>query len=164
MATNIDYTKYTLPVTPTPTYGVPEGSVHESHAAETPPEPCGSDCNCKPEVTTTMGTYTWHPPRQDWASLAMGHSGDVEIEEAFLRVLQEMYETFCRKQRDYGRGNIAKFGESGVMIRLNDKVERLVNLWKKQQMPENESTDDTWVDVATYGAIGLMCSRGQWPK
>jgi len=91
-----------------------------------------------------------------------GHSGDPEIEKAFLDVLYEMYETFCKKQRDYGRGNIAKFQELGVLVRTSDKIERLINLRVKNNSPSNEAIDDTWLDIATYGAIGLMCRRGTW--
>lgn len=97
-----------------------------------------------------------------WENFATGASGDIEIERAFLRRMGEMYDTFCRKQRDYGRGNIAKFGENGVLVRVSDKVERLINLSNRADAPMNESVDDSWLDVATYGVIGMICRRGEW--
>jgi len=70
-----------------------------------------------------------------------------------------------RKQLDYGPGNIASFGELGVLVRTNDKVERLKNLWRKNRMadPQNESVADSWRDLSNYGLIGEMCHRGIWP-
>jgi hypothetical protein len=70
-----------------------------------------------------------------------------------------------RKQQDYGPGNIASFGELGVLVRTNDKVERLKNLWRTNRMsdPQNESVSDSWRDLSNYGLIGEMCHRGIWP-
>lgn len=96
--------------------------------------------------------------------LATGASGDIEIERRFLKRMGKMYATFIVKQADYGRGNIAKFGETGVMVRLSDKVERMVNLWRKGRGPQNETIKDTWLDCATYGVIGMMCNDGDWPE
>ncbi len=99
----------------------------------------------------------------NWEGYATGASGDIEVERAFLRQFGRMYETFCRKQRDYGRGNIAKFGAAGVLVRLSDKVERMVNLSRRGDSPANESVADSWLDAATYGVIGMMCRAGEWP-
>ena len=60
------------------------------------------------------------------------------------------------KQRDYGPGNILSFGEFGVLVRLNDKVERLKNLLTKNKAPRNEAIEDTWMDIANYAKIALM--------
>jgi hypothetical protein len=66
------------------------------------------------------------------------------------------------KQRDYGSGNISAFGEKGVIVRLNDKVERLKTLVWNDRSPEHEKVSDTWLDVTNYGIIGLLCHRGEW--
>ena len=67
--------------------------------------------------------------------------------------------------------NIDKFGWEGVMVRLSDKIERLINMWKKSKnriktplSPENESALDTWQDICNYGAIGYMCHTGLWQQ
>jgi len=52
---------------------------------------------------------------------------------------------FIQKQLDYGSGNIARFGELGVMVRANDKIERLRTL-------------------LLDGVIGLLCHLGLWPE
>ena len=69
---------------------------------------------------------------------------------------------FDKKQHDYGPGNIAKFGEFGVLVRTNDKLERLINLNKRGDAPANESVMDTWQDLSVYGAIARVVKRDQW--
>ena len=69
---------------------------------------------------------------------------------------------FDKKQHDYGPGNIAKFGEFGVLVRTNDKLERLINLNKRGDAPANESVMDTWQDLSVYGAIARVVKQGQW--
>ena len=67
-----------------------------------------------------------------------------------------------KKNRDYGPGNISAFGEKGVIVRLNDKIERLKTLVWNDRSPEHEKVSDTWLDVTNYGIIGLLCHRGEW--
>lgn len=69
---------------------------------------------------------------------------------------------FDSKQRDYGSGNISSFGEKGVIVRMNDKVERLKTLVWNDRSPEHEKVSDTWLDITNYGVIGLLCHRGEW--
>jgi hypothetical protein len=67
-----------------------------------------------------------------------------------------------KKNCDYGPNNITAFGEKGVIVRLNDKVERLKTLVWGNKAPEHEKVSDTWLDTANYGIIGLLCHRGIW--
>lgn len=70
------------------------------------------------------------------------------------------------KQKDYGAKNILDCGELGVVVRLNDKLARLKNLYGitdgsfKQKEASNESIEDTLVDIANYATIALMCRKG----
>ena len=52
-----------------------------------------------------------------------------------------------------------------IIVRMADKVMRLVNLRldNPDRDPKNESIDDAFLDVAIYGAIALLCRRGDWP-
>lgn len=68
----------------------------------------------------------------------------------------QMIATLCRKQHDYGHGNINRFGIYGVIVRLSDKIERLDNLGSKQVKPQNESIQDTLTDIVGYCVIALM--------
>ena len=82
-----------------------------------------------------------------------------------LHIALENIQTLDRKQIDYGPGNISAFGEVGVLVRANDKIERLKNLHKTGKLgdPENESVLDSWLDLANYGIIGAMCNQRLWP-
>ena len=85
------------------------------------------------------------------------------IVNAFWDIVNEALVIFIRKQLDYGPGNIAKFGFAGVLVRMSDKMERLMHLATLGQEPRNESIEDTLIDIANYALIGLMCLRGKWP-
>ena len=64
------------------------------------------------------------------------------------------------KQLDYGSENISKFGRTGILVRVHDKVARLENLILKNiQNPNNESILDNLLDLIGYAAIGIMWER-----
>ncbi len=79
-----------------------------------------------------------------------------------LMVFMRLTIIFEKKQADYGKGNIADFGELGVLVRLNDKIHRLKNLLQGGKAPQNETLDDTWLDACNYAAIGYMVRQGWW--
>jgi len=68
----------------------------------------------------------------------------------------EMCTLLASKQHDYGHGNITAFGMKGVLVRLSDKVERLINLKSKKSKAQNESVLDTLRDIVGYCVIALM--------
>lgn len=70
---------------------------------------------------------------------------------------------FDRKQKDYGSANISNnpMPEFGVAIRANDKIQRIMNLLGKEST-ECEAREDSWMDLANYGLIGYMVSKGLW--
>lgn len=84
------------------------------------------------------------------------------FEDALDTILAEMRATMISKQADYGPGNIAAFGELGVLVRASDKLERLKHLITGNRTPNNESIDDAWLDLANYGIIAQMVRRGWW--
>ena len=68
----------------------------------------------------------------------------------------EMSKLLARKQHDYGHKNITKFGMQGVLVRLSDKVERLINLKTHKFEAKNESLLDTLRDIVGYCVVALM--------
>lgn len=78
------------------------------------------------------------------------------------KVLLEYLELFERKHHDYGPGNIARFGELGVLVRAHDKMERLINLQNFDPVVGDESKDDTWQDLMGYALIAQLVRRGKW--
>jgi hypothetical protein len=63
------------------------------------------------------------------------------------------------KQHDYGHENINRFGSGGVRVRLWDKISRYENLVKRGEA-ENESIEDTLVDMVGYATIYVMVKNG----
>lgn len=86
------------------------------------------------------------------------------LDKAFDLICQEMLTTFIKKNKDYGKGNILDTGELGIIFRINDKLNRLKNLQSKSAQPENESIDETWLDIAVYAAIARLLRNGQFKK
>lgn len=93
----------------------------------------------------------------------------------FKKICIEQYLTFVRKQNDYGPANIAmnthleneqdlKLSLTGLTVRMNDKMSRLINLILKKNKPQNESIEDTFMDLSVYGKIALVVMRGKWGK
>ena len=87
-------------------------------------------------------------------STDMGHEA--------MKIAAENVALLDSKHKDYGAGNIAAFGEYGIMVRLSDKMERLKRLLTNAQTPNNESIEDTYRDVCNYAIIALMVRRNLW--
>ena len=85
-----------------------------------------------------------------------------EQTKVIIELMLRDIELFDKKQHDYGPGNIAKFRDYGIVVRTSDKLERLVNLYKNNRTPENESIEDTWQDLSVYGAIARAVLHDQW--
>jgi len=88
----------------------------------------------------------------------------------FLEVCIENAILMDKKQQDYGPHNIAGFGEFGVVVRMNDKFERLKTLMravstqgKRAAKPKNESIHDTLQDIANYACIAIQLRTNRWP-
>lgn len=96
--------------------------------------------------------------------------------EEFKNILDEMYITFCKKQRNYGPGNISvgttletkedvKLSLTGLWFRMNDKINRLKQLVVLGQPDEvGEPIQDTYQDLAVYNVIAQIVQRQKWGK
>ena len=100
-----------------------------------------------------------------------------ELSFEFKVIQKEMYDMFARKHMDYGLNNIAlggdilnnkedkKFSLTGLAIRLTDKISRLKNLLiNGKNYVKGEGMEDTFIDIANYGIIGLLVGRDKWKK
>ena len=99
-----------------------------------------------------------------------------ETAKEFKRLQNEQYALFCRKQMDYGPSNIAmgtdlasdeqkRLSLIGLIVRINDKVQRLINLViKNNREAQNEPTIDAFKDLACYGIIAQIVKNGKWGK
>lgn len=94
----------------------------------------------------------------------------------FKVILDEMYLTFCKKQRNYGPGNISvgtqlqtdddvKLALTGLFFRKNDKIQRIKQLVVLGQPDEvGEAIQDTYEDLSVYGIIAQLVQRNKWAK
>ena len=97
--------------------------------------------------------------------------------EEFKKIQREQYEVFCRKQYDYGPHNISLGSDlhkkedivasvSAIVVRLNDKIQRLINLVLRKKTFEtaNEPIFDAFGDTAVYCIIAEIVKRKKWCK
>ena len=104
-----------------------------------------------------------------------------ECTNELLNNFERAYQLWCKKQDDYGDGNI-KLGldissssnkalsQLGVVIRMNDKIQRLLNIHKKNMFHNedmsvsDESIEDTCIDLMNYANMLLVLSKDKWGK
>jgi hypothetical protein len=99
-----------------------------------------------------------------------------EMTDEFKKILDEMYETFCKKQKNYGPTNISvgtslqsaddvKLALTGLFFRKNDKISRIKQMVVLGHLDEvGESVADTYQDLAVYSVISQIVQRGKWAK
>ena len=109
-----------------------------------------------------------------------------ECTNELLDNFDKAYSLWCRKQHDYGDGNIrlgltledssspstranSLLAQLGIVIRMNDKIQRMINLHKKmvfnaQEGTLNESIEDTCIDIMNYANMLMVLRSGKWGK
>mgnify|MGYP003121464806 CR=1 FL=1 len=98
-----------------------------------------------------------------------------ETTKEFRRLQQEQYRVFCKKQMDYGPGNISvgtnletdeevKMSLTGLWFRMNDKIQRMKTLLMSNQNANNEPLEDSFLDVSNYGIMSTIVSNKKWGK
>ncbi len=122
-------------------------------------------------------THKKLPPNLNSTPIEVFEHEYPELSNEFKNIQKEMYEMFARKHMDYGLNNIAlggdilnseddkKFSLTGLCIRLTDKISRLKNLLiNGRSFVKGEGMEDTFIDIANYGIIGLLVGRDKWKK
>ncbi len=98
-----------------------------------------------------------------------------EMVNEFVLLQMKDLETFCKKQLDYGPSNISvgttlsnpddiKLSLSGLFFRMNDKISRIKNLIIFNKVANNESVEDSFMDLSVYGIIARIVKNGKWGK
>jgi len=65
-------------------------------------------------------------------------------------------ELFKKKNADYGDA-FAKFGTIGVLMRIEDKIQRALSITNSGiQLVNDERIEDTLIDLHNYSAMALM--------
>ena len=119
-------------------------------------------------------------------SYLTGDNGDIvtlmekewpEMTAEFKKLQREQYELFCKKQHDYGPGNISvgtqlvtpeevKLSLTGLWFRMNDKLQRVKTLLMsgRENAVDDEPLEDAYLDVSNYGIMATLVGRGKWGK
>ena len=106
-----------------------------------------------------------------------------ECTDELLENFQKAYKLWCAKQHDYGDSNIRlglnlsssssessqnnRLAQLGIIIRMNDKISRLINLYKKDMINASaveESVEDTCLHVMNYANMLMVLKSGKWGK
>jgi len=106
-----------------------------------------------------------------------------ECTNELLDNFDRAYKLWCKKQNDYGDSNIRlgldldssssehsqnnRLAQLGVIIRMNDKISRLINLYKKDMEESSavrESIEDTATDLMNYANMLMVLRANKWGK
>ena len=76
--------------------------------------------------------------------------------EQMETIQKEGLELFKKKNADYGDA-FAKYGIIGVLMRIEDKIQRSLSITKNGvNLVKDENIRDTLLDLHNYAAMGLM--------
>lgn len=76
--------------------------------------------------------------------------------EELSKIQLEAKELFKRKNQDYGDA-FATYGPIGVIVRIGDKIQRLLSIEKSGiTLINDESLRDTLIDLHNYSAMAIM--------
>ena len=113
-----------------------------------------------------------------------------ECTDELMKNFDKAYDLWLKKQSDYGSSNITLglnisstnpslnpslnthnviLAQLGLVIRMNDKIQRLLNLYKKQifkstEVNQNESIEDNCIDIMNYANMLNAVRKGKWGK
>jgi len=76
--------------------------------------------------------------------------------EQMQKIQSDALELFIKKNTDYGDA-FAKFGVIGVLMRIEDKIQRSLSITKNGvNLVNDEGIRDTLLDLHNYAAMALM--------
>ena len=76
--------------------------------------------------------------------------------EQMKEIQKKALQLFTKKNIDYG-DSFAKYGVIGVLMRIEDKIQRSLSITKNGvNLVNDEGIKDTLLDLHNYAAMGLM--------
>lgn len=73
-----------------------------------------------------------------------------------IDIQNEAFMLFKRKNADYGDA-FAKYGPTGVIMRIEDKVQRYISITNSGvNLVDTETLRDTLIDLHNYAAMAIM--------
>ena len=85
---------------------------------------------------------------------------EITPEMQIEKISKEIADMLIKKNHDYGDDNLVKRGLLGIIIRMEDKLARLDNLYIVPKKPHvEESLEDTLKDIAGYAINAIRLLR-----
>lgn len=84
---------------------------------------------------------------------------NVKVDSPFLAIVNEMNDTYLKKNRDYGNSFsdlFNKYGPIVAVIHMNEKLNRFANLFYRDPAVVNEPVRDTLLDLANYAILTVI--------
>lgn len=80
----------------------------------------------------------------------------MDRKQQMIAVQNEGLALFEKKNTDYGDA-FAKFGLIGILMRIEDKIQRSLSITKSGvNLVDDEKIRDTLIDLHNYAAMGIM--------
>jgi tRNA 2-selenouridine synthase SelU len=78
--------------------------------------------------------------------------------QKYKSIQNELLETFIKKNNDYGNNNLDTYGKIGIIIRMQDKINRYLNISKNniEIKVDDENLNDTIKDLINYCYLFLI--------
>lgn len=107
-------------------------------------------------------------PHPNGLDLLIGEAGlnlQTTAAKEFIKIALENALLMDKKQQDYGSRNISDFHTIGVVVRMNDKMQRIKNIMGKgkRKKAQNESIIDSFRDLSNYAIIAILLEKKLWP-
>lgn len=86
--------------------------------------------------------------------------------DELTKIQLEAKELFKKKNKDYGDA-FATYGPIGVIVRIGDKIQRLLSIEKSGiTLVNDEGLRDTLIDLHNYSAMAIMLidESNEWDK
>jgi len=80
-------------------------------------------------------------------------------EDALQWAADYLVRLVTERHRRYGH-NLLRHGERGVVIRVDDKTERIMNMMNGDISDTVESLTDSWFDIAGYAIQAVLMRQG----
>lgn len=88
-----------------------------------------------------------------------------DISSKFISEALHAIKTFDGKHTEKGLAKLDKFGAMGVVIKMDDKYQILVDQYDPKSDNEtmtDEGLQKLWEDVAVYSLMGRIIEKGDW--
>ena len=83
------------------------------------------------------------------------------ISKKFVAEALHAIKTFDAKHTEKGLAKLDKFGAMGIIIKMDDKYESLVDMYDGGDIDEPKALK-AWQDVAVYSLMGRIIQKDEW--